>query len=169
MVWGSTQLEHKIPSGNVQNENGRWLAAISIFYLLPIYVLSSRRSPHGSSVMLMKNALVTVLHRILYVYKWPVKIGHVQIVIPESHLLEKVFSFWKWWMHVGLPPWTLYFIISAPAKWYHQLLKAFKPPSPMNETLLPLEKFLLYSKNKQTFFSPHFFARENLNNYEHVL
>lgn len=39
----------------------------------------------------------------------------------------------------------------------------------MNETLLPLEKFLLYSKNKQTFFSPHFFARENLNNDEHVL
>jgi hypothetical protein len=57
------------PSGNVQNENGRWLAAISIFYLLPIYVLSSRRSPHGSSVMFMKNALVTVLHRILFVYK----------------------------------------------------------------------------------------------------
>ena len=73
-------------------------------------------------------------------------------------------------MCVGLPPWALYFIISAPAKWYRQLFKAFKPPSPRNEAPpLQLGKVsTLFQKQTNIFLSPPL-ARESLNNDEHVV
>lgn len=73
-------------------------------------------------------------------------------------------------MHVGLPaPPDLYFIVSVPAKWYHQLPKAFKFPSPASEPPFLMGKVSTLSQKETDMFLCPPLARENLNNDEHSL
>ena len=114
----------------------------------------------------MKDVQVTVLHGILYAYKWPIKIRNVHIMILESPLLKKVSPFVVVNVCGNIHPGCCISLYQHLLKWYHQLFTAFKPP-PRNDCRitpppLPLGKVpALFQKQTNIFLSPSL-ARANL-------
>lgn len=94
MAPDGAQLAFKeIFPGDVQDQNGKSLAAFSRSDLWPVYVLGEKRHPYDIPVRIMTGVHAAAPRGTLHVDKRPRKIRPVRIAIgPESHLLKKDFS-----------------------------------------------------------------------------